>query len=113
MTILGAELVLGTSPEQKFVKYSPAITLLGSPLLTGPGVIVTTMIFVQEYGYFSTLVAAIIALMCSWAVLWLAARLSKLIGKYWVEAVSRITGLLLTAVAVEFIISGAKMAFIG
>ena len=110
LTILGIELMLALSISGKR-DYSPAITLIATPLLTGPGVIVTTMIFVQEYGYLTTAIAAVIALLSSWAVLWLSGRISKSIGNYWINTISRVTGLLLTALAVELIINGAKAAF--
>lgn len=112
LAILGIELVLGLSLARAiYKKYSPAVTLIGTPLLTGPGVIVTTMIFVREYGYGTTLIAAIISLTLSWLILLCSEYLTKVLGEYGVETTSRITGLLLAAVAVEFIISGAKAAF--
>lgn len=110
LTILGIELMLAISISGKG-DYSPAITLIATPLLTGPGVIVTTMIFVQEYGYITTVIAAVIALFSSWIVLWLSGRISKAIGNYWINTISRVTGLLLAALAVELIINGVKAAF--
>ena len=65
LSILGVELVLGFSPARKKYGPSPAIVLIGTPLLTGPGVIVTTVIFVQEYGYIITTIAAVAALASS------------------------------------------------
>jgi multiple antibiotic resistance protein len=109
LTILGMELVLSISFRKKY-KYSAAITLLGSPLLTGPGVIVTTMIFVQDYGHLVTAIAAAIALASSLAVMLVSNRISKALGEYGTYTLSRITGLLLVAVAVGFIIGGAKIA---
>lgn len=110
LTILGVEMMLALSISGKG-NYSPAITLLATPLLTGPGVIVTTMIFVQEYGYLTTTIAAVIALLSSLVVLWFSGRLSRAIGNYGINTISRVTGLLLTALAVEFVITGAKIAF--
>ena len=69
------------------------------------------MIFVQEYGYLITAVAALIALGGSWIVLWLSGSISRAVGKYWINTISRVTGLLLTALAVEFIIVGVRAAF--
>ncbi len=107
LTILGIELVLGLSLHKKY-KFTAAITLLGCPLLSGPGVIVTTMIFVETYGYLATTVAAIIALFVSWLVLSSSDVIHRLIGQYWVDTISRITGLLLVAVAIGFIINGIR-----
>lgn len=82
--------------------------LLGTPLLTGPGVIVTTVIFVEEYGYIITIIAALAALTSSWITLWCSRYLVKVLGKYGVDIASKVTGILLVAVAVEFVITGVK-----
>jgi len=107
LAILGIELALGFPTTGEKRKYSPAAVLIGTPLLTGPGVIVTTMIFVNEYGYLATCLGAIVALFLSWAMLMLSARLIGLLGDSGVEIISTVTGILLVAVAVDFIINGA------
>lgn len=113
LTILGIELILGTS----FIKveggdYSPAISLIGTPLLTGPGVIVSTMIFTQEYGYVVTIIAAAASLTASWLTLLCSEYIEKVIGDFWRETISRVTGFILVAVAVEFIVSGIKLTLV-
>ncbi|MGC8817398.1 MAG: MarC family protein [Candidatus Hadarchaeum sp.] len=111
LTILGIELMLSLSISGKG-ESSPAITLLATPLLTGPGVIVTTMIFVQQHGYLITSISALISLMASWIILWFSGHISRVIGTSGTDIVSRVTGLLLTAFAIQLIISGIKTAFL-
>jgi multiple antibiotic resistance protein len=106
LAILGVELALGFSVSGGRRKYSPAVVLIGTPLLTGPGVIVTTMIFVSEYGYLSTAIGAIAALLMSWLILLLSTRMIGLIGESGVEIISTVTGIMLVAVAVNFIMEG-------
>ncbi|MEM3401927.1 MAG: MarC family protein [Candidatus Hadarchaeales archaeon] len=108
LSILGVELVLGISLAGKRYRYSPPIVLIGTPLLTGPGVIVTTMLFVKMYGFLITGIGAAGALFLSWLILWLSHHISKILGRYGVEILSRITGILLVAVAVEFAVEGLK-----
>lgn len=108
LSILGVELVLGLSPARKEHEFSPAVVLIGTPLLSGPGVIVTTVIFAQEYGYIITTIGALAALALSWLILWGSRYFIKVLGKYGVEITSRVTGILLVAVAVEFVVSGVK-----
>lgn len=108
LVILGVELMLGIGAERK---YPTAITLLATPLLSGPGVIVSTMIFVQQHGYIVTTISAAIALFASWLVLLFSWRISKAIPSYWIDTISRVTGLLLAALAADFVISGIKAAF--
>lgn len=111
LTILGIELMLSLSISGKG-ESSPAITLLATPLLTGPGVIVTTMIFVQQHGYLITSISALISLAASWVILWLSGHISRAIGTSGTDIISRVTGLLLTAFAIELIITGIKAAFL-
>jgi len=110
LTILGIELMLSLSISGRG-ESSPAITLLATPILTGPGVIVTTMIFVQQYGHLITAISALISLAASWAVLWFSGRISGALGNFGTGIISRVTGLLLTAFAMELIIAGVKSAF--
>ena len=83
-----------------------SIMVIGVPLITGPGVLTTTMIMVQEYGRLETGVAAVFALAVVWAVLKLSEPLRKILGVRGMEISSRIMGLLLAAIAVEFIKRG-------
>jgi len=108
LSILGIDLVFDISPARKGYESSPAIVLIGTPLLSGPGVIVTTVILVNEYDYLITTVAAVIALALSWLILWGSRYFVKVLGKYGVEVTSRVTGILLVAVAVEFVVTGVK-----
>jgi multiple antibiotic resistance protein len=83
-----------------------SIMIIGVPLITGPGVLTTTMIMVQEYGRLETGVAAVFALVVVWAVLKLSEPLRKILGVRGMEISSRIMGLLLAAIAVEFMKRG-------
>lgn len=111
LTILGIELMLSLSISGKG-ESPPAITLLATPMLSGPGVIVTSMIFVQQYGYLITSISALISLAASWIILWLSGHISRAIRTSGTDIISRVTGLLLTAFAIELIISGIKAAFL-
>jgi len=108
LSILGVELVLDLSLARKKYEFSPAVVLIGTPLLSGPGAIVTTVIFVQEYGYIVTAIAAVAALALSWLSLWCSRYFVKVLGNYGVKIISRVTGILLVAVAVEFVVTGVK-----
>ena len=79
---------------------------MGTPLLIGPGTITSTLILVNEYGVFITFVAAIFALLCVWLILRFSGQIYKLIGAHWAMVASRIMGLILAAISVEFIKSG-------
>jgi len=82
------------------------IMIIGVPLITGPGVLTTTMIMVGSYGYLQSLAGALAALSIVWLTLKLSDRIGRLLGERGLEISSRIMGLLLAAIAVEFLKRG-------
>ncbi len=107
LLILGIELVLAISlgkPTHKDV--SMEAILIGTPLITGPGVLTTSIILVQDHGLLSTIIAGLAALTVSWLVLRHAQLIKNLLGYSTIEAASRVIGLLLVATAVQLIKTG-------
>jgi multiple antibiotic resistance protein len=95
-------------------KDDVALTPLAMPMLAGPGAISTVMVLsgqARSAEQTITVYAAIAvtALVC-WIVLRLAVRLSARLGRTGIQIVTRIMGLMLAAVAVQFVITGVKDA---
>ena len=92
-----------------------ALVPLGTPLLAGPGAIVATMVFSEEVDDVATFAAVGLALVLVHAAIWLAMRFSlpilRLLREGGVVLVSRIAGLLLSAIAVQ-LVADAVRAFI-
>jgi len=107
--ILGVELVLGMEVAGKEVEHGhPALTLIGTPMLTGPGVITMTMVLTEESGALVTACAAVGSLALSWLLLAISGLLSRAMGRNAVEITSRVMGLLVTATAVEMVVRGLR-----
>ncbi len=106
LLILGIMYVLGMS--NKFVKTegNDLSIPMGTPLLTGPGVITTTIILVKEHGTYTVFIAALLTLFASWLILMNAPKIYKLLGGHWTKVISRVMGIILAAMAVEFISKG-------
>lgn len=89
-----------------------AFVPLGMPLLAGPGAIVATMLFVQRTNSVGDAVAFGIAIVAVVTVLWLAMRFSgvilRILHDSGVELLTRIAGLLLSAIAVQLIIGAIR-----
>jgi multiple antibiotic resistance protein len=96
------------------IKEDSAITPLAMPMLAGPGAISTVMVLAAQARtmprkaivYASIVVTAL----ASWIVLRLAERLIERIGQTGIRVMTRIMGLLLAAIAVQFVIGGAQEA---
>ncbi len=84
-----------------------AWVIIATPILTGPGVITTAILLVARYDLLTTLIAGVFSLIITWILLRNAASIIKIIGHQAIEIFSKIIGLLLAAMAVEFIMRGA------
>ena len=106
LLIIGIMYVFGSS--LKYVKHHGAdlSVPIGTPLLTGPGVITTTIILVKEDGTLVTVIAAFLTLLATWLILINSIKLYKILGEHWTNVISRIMGIILAAIAVRFITSG-------
>ena len=92
-----------------------ALVPLGTPLLAGPGAIVATMVFSKKVDGFAEFAAVGLGVILVHVALWLAMRFSlpilRLIRESGVLLVTRIAGLLLSAIAVQMV-ADAVRAFI-
>ncbi len=92
-----------------------ALVPLGTPLLAGPGAIVTTMLYVQKAEGNDQLAALGIAIFAVHFIIGLtfmfSTKILALIKDSGVDLLARIAGLLLSAIAVEMIVSAIKAFF--
>jgi multiple antibiotic resistance protein len=88
---------------------------LGTPLLAGPGAIVATMLYSRRVHDFADFTAVALAVVLVHICIWVAMRYSlpilRLIRESGVLLVTRIAGLLLSAIAVQ-LVADAVRAFI-
>ncbi|MDO9523653.1 MAG: MarC family protein [Methanocorpusculum sp.] len=116
--ILGLQIVLGLDiggssaghknleSSDRIGKKSMAGVIIGTPVMCGPGTITTVMILGAQNGILLTLVAVLLALFCIWLILIFSAQIKKLLGETVLVILSKIVGLLLTAIAVHTIWTG-------
>jgi multiple antibiotic resistance protein len=92
-----------------------ALVPLGTPLLAGPGAIVATMVLSQRVHHVPQFIAVALGIVLVHVSLWLAMRFSlpilRVLREGGVVLVSRIAGLLLSAIAVQ-LVADAVRAFI-
>jgi len=90
-----------------------AIFPVATPMLAGPGAIATVMVLMSRAEWrpaatASVFVAITITCIVSWLLMRYAARAERLIPKTILRAFERVMGLLLAAVAVEFVAGGVR-----
>jgi multiple antibiotic resistance protein len=118
LLLVALQLLTGsmTEPtEAERLKANVAFVPLGTPLLAGPGAIVATMLFVRRANGAADIAAFAVAVVTVAIVLWLTMRFSGVIHRVLrasgVELITRIAGLLLSAIAVQ-LVAEAIRAFV-
>jgi multiple antibiotic resistance protein len=116
LLITGLGLLTGSLVEsESATSQNIALVPLGTPLLAGPGAIVTTMLYVQKAdngGQLTSLALAIIAVHIIIGITFMfSTKILAVIKDSGVTLLARIAGLLLSAIAVEMIVSSVKSFF--
>jgi len=116
LLITGLGLLTGAlTDSNSATSQNIALVPLGTPLLAGPGAIVTTMLYVQKAegpDQLSSLALAIIAVHLLIGLTFMfSTKILAVIKDSGVDLLARIAGLLLSAIAVEMIVSAIKAFF--
>ncbi len=83
---------------------------IGFPLLVGPGAITTTMITINTSGQLVAITSVLIVMLLSWITLRSIETLHRILGKVGADVVARVMAIILAAIAIEYILSGAREA---
>ena len=96
-------------------KEDISVTPLAIPLLTGPGAIATALLFAGRTdtltGLMLLLASSFLVFAVTFVTLWKGKRLADLIGQLGMTVVTRVMGLVLAFIAVQYVIDGIKGAF--
>ena len=116
LLLVALELLTGnTKKHSENGDSNIALVPLGTPILAGPGAIVTTIVFVQNAPTASmklALAAAIVAVhLAIGLTLMFSTKIVSVIKESGVTLLARIAGLLLAAIAVEMIVQAIKGFF--
>lgn len=108
LTIVALELLIGKHDDPSEVEnVSVALVPLGTPLLAGPGAIVATIVFVKQSDGLAdrlSIGAGIVAVhLLVFLALFFSVAITKLIREAGILLLSKISGLLLSAIAVQLI----------
>jgi multiple antibiotic resistance protein len=79
---------------------------LGVPLLAGPAVFATSLILFNSLGFYYTFLSLILNLLICGIAFRFAHPILRLVGRRWLEAISKVFALMLASIAVMFIRRG-------
>ena len=108
LLLVALELLTGRGDEPtRQGDANVALVPLGTPLLAGPGAIVATMVFskrVHDSGDFIAVALAVVAVhVCIWVAMTFSIPILRLLRESGILLVTRIAGLLLSAIAVQLV----------
>ena len=93
-------------------KGEVGVTPLGIPMISGPGAITTVMVLMTQARTPATIgvvfAAIVVVLAITWVTLHAAPRLVGFFGQTGLNVMTRIMGLLVTVIAVQYIVDGAR-----
>ena len=116
LLLVALELLTGKADEPSpTANVNVALVPLGTPLLAGPGAIVATIVFVRQADTVAQMLALAAGIVAVHLVLWIFLRFSVVIIRVLrdsgVTLITRIAGLLLSAIAVQ-LVADAVAAFV-
>jgi len=118
MAFARASPVRATTPtESDEVKHRQDISVfpLAFPLITGPGAMATIILTFGEAGkpwwiYCGQLLAMVVVLAAAWIAMRLTSPIMRVMGVTGANVISRLLGVVLAALAVQYVIDGVKGA---
>lgn len=111
LLIVALEMLRGTDfPTGEFEDV--ALVPLATPLVAGPGAIATSMVLWRSHphagGHLAVILAIVAAVACVGFALLIAERLTRALGPGIVSFLTRVFGLLLSAIAVQLVVNGVR-----
>jgi len=98
-------------------RESIGVVPLALPLMAGPGAISSTIVWSSRYhsweNLFGLTLTIIFFAFCCWLLFRAAPLVMRLLGQTGINVITRIMGLLLMSLGIEFIINGIKVIFPG
>ncbi|MBU1208890.1 MAG: MarC family protein [Proteobacteria bacterium] len=106
-----SDLLTGEKIQRKVDIESLGAVPLGVPLITGPAVLTTSILLVNEHGFFMTASAIVINILIAGAVFLFAEPINSFLGNAGSKTLSKIASLLLASIAVMIVRKGITSFF--
>ena len=100
--LLSAEKIQQAITDQESLGAVP----LGVPLIVGPGVLTTVLLLTDQHGLFPTIAATVANVLVAGLIFFLSSRIYNILGKVGAKIISKVSCLLLAAIAVMMIRKG-------
>jgi multiple antibiotic resistance protein len=112
LVVLGIQMALGLSFPKENHDISEAAVVIGTPLISGPAAITTTMLLTKDIGLLATVASGCVALAVILLCLLLSSRISRYAGRSSIRVLSTMMGIVTIAWGLQFLLSGV-VGFLG
>jgi len=98
--------IINPVKKRRIPSQELGVVPLGTPLIVGPAVLTTSLVIISQYGLFATLISVLVNILLAGIIFSLSSVLIKVLGEAGSKALSKITSLLLAAIAVMMVRKG-------
>ncbi|MGL5758227.1 YchE family NAAT transporter [Plesiomonas sp.] len=114
---LGEDKQNNQEKSESALRDNVGVVPLALPLMAGPGAISSTIVWGTRYNQWFNMLGlsitiALFAVLC-WAIFRAAPYIVRLLGQTGINVITRIMGLMLMALGIEFIVTGVRALFPG
>jgi multiple antibiotic resistance protein len=100
--------IINPTKKRRIPSRELGVVPLGTPLIVGPAVLTTSMVIITQYGLYPTIVSVLANILVAGAIFRVSSVLIGVLGETGAKALSKITSLLLGAIAVMLIRKGLE-----
>ena len=98
--------IINPTKKRRMPSKDLGVVPLGTPLIVGPAVLTTSMVIVSQYGLYTTIISILLNILLAGFIFRLSFVLMRVLGDAGTKALSKITSLILAAIAVMLIRKG-------
>lgn len=84
----------------------PGVVPFATPLMVGPGAVTATIVLSGTVGIYTTLLAGLLAFFVTYTILFFGKKLFDFLGKDITDVITKVIGLILTAISIRYIRDG-------
>jgi len=95
--------IVGPEKKDKISQKDIGVVPLGTPLIAGPALLTTSFIIIEEYGLIATLLSVVVNILITGGIFSISSIIQKILGETGTRALSKITNILLAAIAVMMV----------
>ena len=109
LLVLSVNYRLGGAAMEMIKEERVAVVPIGPPLPAGPAAIATLLLLATQFPIYWVVISFALNLVIVWVIFLLSTQIMRFLGRGGVRTISKISSLLLAAIAVDMIIRGLGM----